>query len=130
MASTSSAKKNANQVAVQRRAYFASRPPAPRKVLNTIRDAVRSIAPSAVEHFSYGIPGFRLDGEPLVWYAAFKEHYSMYPMGTAFLGAHASELKGYKTSKGTVRFPVTKPPSSALVKRLVRARITQIRKNK
>jgi uncharacterized protein YdhG (YjbR/CyaY superfamily) len=130
MASTSSAKKNANQVAVQRRAYFASRPPAARKVLNTIRDAVRSIAPSAVEHFSYGIPGFRLDGEPLVWYAAFKEHYSMYPMGTAFLGAHASELKGYKTSKGTVRFPVTKPPSSALVKRLVRARITQIRKNK
>jgi uncharacterized protein YdhG (YjbR/CyaY superfamily) len=95
--------------------------------MKTIRDLVRDLAPDAVEVFSYGIPGFKLDGKPLVWYAAFARHTSLYPMTASIRKAHAAALKDYKTSTGTVQFPLDEPLPVALVKRLVRARLAELR---
>lgn len=110
------------------RAYLAALPPDARRILKNIRETIIAAAPGATEHFSYGIPGFRFDGKPLVWYAGWKQHASMYPMTAAIKRANAAALMGYEVSKGTIRFPLTKPPSPALVTRLLKARLAEIRK--
>ena len=109
----------------QVREYLAALPAESRKRMKQIRTMVRSLVPRASEVFSYRIPGFRLDDRALVWYAAFKNHISLYPMTDAIRRAHAAELKGYKTAKGTVQLPLDEPFPVGLVKRLIQARATQ-----
>jgi len=111
----------------QIRAYFAALPPLARRRMSEMRRLIRSVAPGATETFSYRIPGFRLDGKVFVYYAAFKEHSSLYPMGAGIRRSHAAALKGYKVSTGTIQFPLERPLPVALVKRLVRARAAEVR---
>lgn len=107
--------------------YLALLPRAARTRLQQVQAIVRKVAPKAVHAFSYGIPGFTLEGKPLVWYAAFKEHHSLYPMTEAIRRAHARALEGYGVSKGTVRFPLATPLPVSLVTRLVKARLAEMR---
>ena len=110
-------------------AYMARLPPQSRAALQTLRTAVKRAAPGAVESFSYGIPGFRLDGKTLVWCAAWKQHTSLYPITPALLRAHRLDVSGYDTAKGTIRFPLAAPIPSAVVQRLVKARVAEVRRS-
>jgi len=114
--------------ATRMRAYLAALPPATREGLTKIRDAIRAGAPAAVEDFSYNMPAFNLDGRPLLWYAGWKQHYSLYPIGEAIVRAHAAEVRGYTTAKGTIRFPLSEPPPLDLITLLVRARVAEMTK--
>lgn len=111
-------------------AYIAALPPKVRREVKKLRTAVRAAAPTAVEHFSYRIPGLRLDGKALVYYAGWTAHVSIYPIGESIVKANAKALAGCGFAKGTVRFPLATPPSAALVRKLVKARIAQVRAGK
>lgn len=105
--------------------YLSGVPEPARTTLNKIRAIVRSVVPpETTEAISYGMPAFKYKG-PLFAYAAFKDHCSLFPMGSSVLKMFQEELKGFETSKGTIRFPVDKPPAAALIKKLVKARIAQ-----
>lgn len=105
--------------------YLRSLPAGSRASLNKLRRAIAAAAPNATLGFSYRIPAFRLNGRPLVWFAAFKGHCSLFP-GAAAIRAHAVHLKNYKTSKGAIQFPIGKSLSDSLVARLVKTRIKEL----
>ncbi|HXN53521.1 MAG TPA: DUF1801 domain-containing protein [Candidatus Acidoferrum sp.] len=109
--------------------YLAGVPKPARGTLNKIRAAIRSAAPpEATEAISYGMPTFKYKGS-LVWFAAFSNHCSLFPTASV-IEAFKNELKGFSTSKGTIHFPTDKPLPTALVKKLVKARVAQIESKK
>jgi uncharacterized protein YdhG (YjbR/CyaY superfamily) len=110
------------------RAYLAALPPGARRDLKAIGAAIRSAAPDAVHGVSYGIPSFKLGGRMLLWYAAWKNHTSVYPLTPGVRRAIGADIKKYKTSKGTMQFPLDKPPPLALVRRIAKARVAEMRK--
>jgi uncharacterized protein YdhG (YjbR/CyaY superfamily) len=104
--------------------YLASLSDDKRRALEKLRKDIKAAAPKAEECVSYGMPGFRLDGKLLASYAAAKNHCAFYPGST--LHAFKKELKDYDTSgKGTIRFRADKPLPSALVRKIVKARIAE-----
>jgi uncharacterized protein YdhG (YjbR/CyaY superfamily) len=109
--------------------YLAGVPEPARGTLNKIRAAIRSAAPpEATETISYGMPAVKHKGV-LVWFAAFSNHCSLFPTASV-IEAFKNELKGFSTSKGTIQFPTDKPLPTALVKKLVKARVAQCESKK
>lgn len=109
--------------------YFADVPKPGRSTLNKMREAIRAAVPrEATETISYGIPAFK--GEVvLVWYAAFRDHCSLFPTASV-IEAFKKELKGFSKSKGTIHFPLDKPLPIALIKKLVKARVARSKSKK
>jgi uncharacterized protein YdhG (YjbR/CyaY superfamily) len=97
-----------------------------RSTLTKVRAVIRSAVPAeATECISYGMPAFK-HKEVLVWFAAFSDHCSLFPTAS-LIEAFKKELKDFSTSKGTIQFPTDKPLPVALVKKLVKARVAQIK---
>jgi uncharacterized protein YdhG (YjbR/CyaY superfamily) len=109
--------------------YLASVPEPARTTLNTIRATIRSaVPPEATEVISYRIPAFKYKGI-LVCYGAFSDHCSLFP-GSGIIETFADELKRYQISKGTIQFPLDKPLSATLLKKIVKARVAANEKKK
>jgi uncharacterized protein YdhG (YjbR/CyaY superfamily) len=105
------------------REYLSHVPQEQRIVLEKMRQTIKSVAPEAVEVISYQIPTFKLNGRMLVSYGAFAEHCSFFP-GAGPIEAHRNDLKFYQTSKGTIQFTPEHSLPAALVKKLVKTRIS------
>ncbi|MFZ0735905.1 MAG: DUF1801 domain-containing protein [Candidatus Acidiferrales bacterium] len=104
--------------------YLAGVPEPARSTLNKMREAIRSaVPPEATETISYRIPAFK-HKRVLLWFAAFSGHCSLFPTASV-IEAFKNELKGFSTSKGTIQFPADRPLPTALVKKLVKARVAQ-----
>jgi uncharacterized protein YdhG (YjbR/CyaY superfamily) len=102
--------------------YLAGVPEPARSTLKKMRATIRSVVPAeATEIISYRMPAFK-HRRVLVWFAAFSNHCSLFPTASV-LEAFQDELKGFTTSRGTVQFPVGRPLPTALIKKLVRARV-------
>jgi len=109
--------------------YMAGVPEPARATLKKMRTAIRSALPSdATETISYRIPAFKRKNI-LVWFAAFSDHCSLFPTASV-IAEFKDELKGYSTSKGTIHFPLDKPPPIALIKKIVKARVKQDQRKK
>ena len=111
-------------------AYLAKVPEPARTTLAKLRAMIRASAPKeATEQLSYGMPAFRYKGA-LVAYGAFKNHCSFFPMQASLTDAMQDDLKGYRTSKGTLQFPLDRPLPAALVKKMVKARVAENERKK
>ncbi len=107
--------------------YLATLPEDKRAALEKLRRTIHRAAPGAEECMSYRLPAFRFEGRVLVAFGAASEHCALYPMSATAVEAHQEELKGFDTSKGTIRFQPDHPLPAALVKKLVQARIAENR---
>jgi uncharacterized protein YdhG (YjbR/CyaY superfamily) len=104
--------------------YMAALPKEVRVTLERLRKTIKTAAPMAEEAIGYRIPVFKYHG-PLVFYAAFEKHCSLYVVSKSILETFSSELKPYKTSGTTIHFSVKKPLPAPLVKKIVKARIEE-----
>jgi uncharacterized protein YdhG (YjbR/CyaY superfamily) len=105
--------------------YVATVPAAARRNLVKMHSLIRSAVPrDATETISYGIPAFRNKAGVLVWFAGFADHCSLFPTA-AVIEVFKEELRGFSTSKGTIHFPIDNPLPTALIKRIVKARVAQ-----
>src|SRR2546425_12330738 len=103
--------------------YLASASDDQRAALEKLRKTIKAVAPKAEECISYGLAAFRLNGRPLVAFGATANHCAFYPMSSTTVDAFQDQLRGFETSKGTIRFSTDKLLPTALVRKLVKARM-------
>ncbi len=107
--------------------YIADFPKDTQIILEQIRKTIKSIVPHAEETISYSIPVFKLNGSYLIFFAGYKKHVGMYPVPNN--KEFEKDFSPFKTSgKGTIQFPLDKPIPIALIKKIVKYRISEIKK--
>jgi uncharacterized protein YdhG (YjbR/CyaY superfamily) len=104
--------------------YIAESPAEVRAKLQALRTTIHRAAPDAVEAIRYDIPTF-VQGESLVHFAAFRNHIGFYPSPSG-IAAFRKQLAGYKSSKGSVQFPLDRPLPLELVARIVKFRVEEV----
>jgi len=107
--------------------YFRSLSRDQRPALQTLRETIAAVVPEATEGITYSMPGFLLGGKGFVAYAAFKDHYSFFPMGTSAIEDYKEQLGEHLTGKGTISFRYGERLPATLIKKIVRTRLAEAR---
>ena len=104
--------------------YIKQFPDNVQEILQNLRKLVKNNAPQAEEIFSYGMPAYKTNKKPLVYFAAFKNHIGFYatPSGHS---EFKNELSKYKKGKGSVQFPLNNPIPYKLIERIVQFRVSE-----
>ena len=110
--------------------YIAMQPTATQVVLERVRGAIAKAVPDAEECVSYQIPAFKLHGRVLLYFAGWREHYSVYPASDAMVAAFPDELGQYRVSKGTLRFPLAGKVPVTLIGRIAKFREQELGERK
>lgn len=102
--------------------YIDAQPETSGPVLHRVRSILRKALPKAEEAISYNIPAYKLNGAVVLYFAGWKQHYSVYPAGDRLVAAFKDELAPYKISKGTIRFPLSEPVPGKLIAHIAKFR--------
>ena len=111
--------------------YIAVQPPKARGALRKVRGAIRKALPKAEEVISYQIPAYRLNGRVVIYFAGWKEHYSIYPAQRRLVAAFKDRLAPYEVNnKGTIRFSLAEPVPVELIAAIARFRAKEVAENR
>ncbi len=102
--------------------YIATHPEDVQAILRRVRGAIRKAVPAAHEVISYQIPTYKLRSRPVLYFAGWKQHYSLYPATARLLAAFEDDLAPYEVDKGTIRFPLSAPVPVKLIERIAKFR--------
>ena len=98
--------------------YLAAQPEATRDALEQVRQAIRAALPHAEETISYKMPAYRVDRKVVLWFAGWKHHFSLYPANERLIDAFPGEIAREQLSRGTIRFPLSRPVQPGLIRRI------------
>jgi uncharacterized protein YdhG (YjbR/CyaY superfamily) len=111
--------------------YIAAQPAKSRRALTLVRSAIRNALPQAEEVISYKIPAYKLDGKIVIYFAAWSEHFSLYPAGSKELRRRfKKELADCEIGKGTIRFSLAAPVPTKLIARIAKFRAREVAEGK
>jgi uncharacterized protein YdhG (YjbR/CyaY superfamily) len=106
--------------------YIAAKPKDARVALERVRRAIRKAVPSATEELSYQKPVYVLNGVPVLYFAGWTSHYSLFPATEALVAAFRRELAPFESAKGTIKIPISEPVPERLIERMASFRARQI----
>jgi|SRR5271165_2745896 len=106
--------------------YIAAQPEAVQGILERVRNIIRKAIPNADEAISYQIPTYKLNGRAVIYFAGWKQHYSLYPVSGLVKAAFPDELAPYEINKGTIRFPLSRPVPAKLIERIAKLRAEEV----
>ena len=109
--------------------YISKFPEEVQQQLQKVRAIIKSIAPKAIEQIAYGMPGYKTNGKPLVYFAGYKNHIGFYATPSGHK-AFQNELSKYKQGKGSVQFPLDQPIPFELIEQIVKFRVEENAKTK
>ena len=106
--------------------YIASQPEVVQGVLERVRRTIRKAVPGAEETITYRIPTYKLNGRAVIYFAGWRQHYSLYPSSADVVAAFKDDLAKYEVNKGTIRFPLSEPVPVKLIAGIAKVRAKEV----